>query len=137
MISSNTTVETRTSQNSAYFGNGAFNFVRNEVERNLYKNMHNAITATESWNWLRNYTPEDGFSMSTHPQLTKIQNKMLEDPISGHHSGCSYACMMRNMEYIAKNGYETFKTLYSKPEEARTPLYPPAPPSHEQREESG
>ena len=97
--------------NTEYYGNGEFEFISEQSERELYKNMHNAITQTELWDWMRSYTPpaNTGFMFSTAPEFEMIHNKMREDPISNRHSGCSYGCMMRVMESIAKKGYEAFK----------------------------
>ena len=66
----------------------------------------NAITQCGLWDWLRDYTPEDGkgFMFSQHPNLEKITNAMKYG-----HSGSSYAWVMRNMEYIAKHGWTLFE----------------------------
>jgi len=95
--------------NRNYYGNGQFEFIRDLGDRALYINMHAAITQTELWDWMRTYEPPEGFMNSEAPEVNRINTKMREDPISGNHSGASYGCMMRNMEFIAKNGYEAFK----------------------------
>lgn len=66
-----------------------------------------AITQCELWGWLRDYTPEDGkgFMFSEHPNLTRINNAMKY----GGHSGSSYGWTMRQMEYIAKHGWDLFE----------------------------
>ena len=99
--------------NLEYYGNGDFEFIHEQHERDLYKNMHNAITQTELWDWMRKYTPPSntGFMFATAPEFELIRNKMFEDPISQNHSGSSYGCMMRSMEIIAKNGYDYFAGL--------------------------
>jgi hypothetical protein len=83
--------------------------------------------------------------LSSVPEIKRIDKKMREDPISGNHSGSSYGCMMRNMHFIAKNGYEAFKNEYIKQNtpkriqrtveptqeettQAQEILYPPEPP---------
>jgi hypothetical protein len=56
---------------------------------------------------------EKGFAFSMEPVLDIINKKMSENQyIYESHSGCSYACTMRSMEYIAKNGYEAFREAY-------------------------
>jgi len=102
--------------NTTYFGNGQFEFVTNSCNRALYKNMHHAISQTELWEWMQCFEPEEGkgFMFSSAPELDRIQAKMAEDPVSGNHSGSSYGSMMRSMQYIAKNGYDKFKTEYTK-----------------------
>lgn len=100
--------------NANYYGNGEFEFVQDSGHRALYKNMHGSITSTELWDWMRDFVPEEdkGFMFSKAPELDRISNKMREDPVSGNHSGASYSCIMRSMEYIAKNGYDEFKADY-------------------------
>lgn len=68
-----------------------------------------AITQCNLWEWLKEYTPEEGkgFAFCAHPNLIKINEVMEQYP---QHSGCSYAWTMRQMEYIAKNGWENYYT---------------------------
>ena len=101
--------------NNDYFGNGEFEFT-NEWSRPYFKSAHQAISRCELWNWLKNYEPDDdkGFMFTTGvPQLERLRNELAKDPVNDGHSGSSYAVTMRNMEYIAKNGYEAFKTRFN------------------------
>jgi hypothetical protein len=94
-----------------YFGNGEFEFIESRAEREYYQNMHKAITHTEMWHWLRNYTPPAscGFMMHTTPEMKRINDEASKEYVFGGHSGSSHAFTMRAMEAIAKNGYEAFK----------------------------
>jgi len=94
-----------------YFGNGEFEFIQSRSEREYYQNMHKAITRTELWGWLRNYTPPAncGFMMSTTPEMRRINDEASKEYVFGGHSGSSHAFTMRAMQAIAKNGYEAFK----------------------------
>jgi hypothetical protein len=94
-----------------YFGNGEFEFIQSRSEREYYQNMHKAITRTEMWHWLRNYTPpsNSGFMMRTTPEMNRINDEASKENVFGGHSGSSHAFTMRAMEAIAKNGYEAFK----------------------------
>jgi hypothetical protein len=94
-----------------YFGNGEFEFIESRAEREYYQNMHKAITRTELWGWLRNYTPPAncGFMMSTTPEMRRINDEASKEYVFGGHSGSSHAFTMRAMQAIAKNGYEAFK----------------------------
>jgi len=100
---------------TAYYGNGEFEFIIDTGNRALYRNMHNAVTQTELWDWLRDFEPEEGkgFMFSDTLEINRINNKMREDPISDNHSGASYGCMMRTMQYIAKNGYDKYRIEYT------------------------
>jgi hypothetical protein len=95
------------------YGNGQFEFIRDSSDQALYKNMHDAISQTELWDWMSTYSPPEGFMNSDAPEVTRINAKMFEDTISQNHSGASYGCMMRAMEFIAKNGYQAFKAKMS------------------------
>jgi hypothetical protein len=97
------------SETMNYFGDGKFCFI-DEYLRPYLENAHWAITQCELWDWLRRYSPPDGkgFMFSTTPELERINKKMFEQDIAGGHSGSSYGCTMRAMEYIAKNGYEKY-----------------------------
>lgn len=78
-----------------------------EHEAMMLKDADAAITQCDLWNWLRDYTPEDGkgFMFSEHSNLTRINDAM---KYSGH-SGTSYGWTMRQMEYIAKHGWTLFE----------------------------
>lgn len=95
-----------------YFGDGEFNFdFVSSYSQLYYKSAHKAITNCEMWNWLRNYQVDEnrGFMFTQGvPELTRISEEMAKDSVNDGHSGASYGCTMRSMEYIAKNGYDDF-----------------------------
>jgi hypothetical protein len=93
------------------YGNGEFDFIKDNNYRDFLKSAHKAISICELWNWIRNYEllPNTGFMWSKTPELDRLNQQMWKDPINGYHSGGSYGAIMRDMEYIAKNGYEKFK----------------------------
>ncbi len=96
-----------------YFGDGEFEFV-DEFSRSYFQSAHKAISRCELWNWLRNFEPEKekGFMFTRDvPELDRIRQELAKDPVNSGHSGSSYAITMRNMEYIAKNGYVAFKEM--------------------------
>jgi len=94
-----------------YYGNGAFEFVEDNIIKDFLKSAHKAISLCELWDWLRIYEPPSnkGFMWSEIPELNKINYQLSKDSVNKLHSGSSYASIMRQMEYIAKNGYEKFK----------------------------
>ena len=99
-----------TMMNTEYFGNGDFEFVTSIDERMKYQNMHSVISNCELWQWLRDVNPseETGFMWCEKSQeLTKIITKVHENSIGSSHSGASFFCLLREMEDIAKNGYNT------------------------------
>ncbi len=70
---------------------------------------YKAVTLAKAWDWLKQDTTPgpDGFMFCTHPMMNKI-NKHIK--YSGH-SGSSYAVVMRDMEFIAKNGWDEYAKL--------------------------
>lgn len=69
----------------------------------MLKNMYDAITRLNLWDWLQNFTPDEGkgFMFSFTPE---IQSITVETDAMGH-SGASFALCMRHMEKIAKSGW--------------------------------
>lgn len=98
-----------------YYGNGDFDFVSNESLKEFLKSAHRAISLCELWDWMRIYEPppNTGFMWRKTPELDRINQQMWKDPVNDYHSGSSYGFIMREMEYIAKNGYENYKNTYS------------------------
>ena len=117
LLNTNTNTNTNTNNmDSEYFGDGEFEFV-SEWSRPYLKSAHKAVTRCELWDWLRKYEPEKdkGFMFTRDVlELDRLNKELMKDPVNGGHSGSSYACVMRNMEFIAKNGYEEFKAGYNK-----------------------
>ena len=57
----------------------------------------NAIKLAECEEWVKNFDdPNTGFMFCNSPNIEKINNKLNY----GGHSGCSYACTMRNCQYF-------------------------------------
>ena len=115
-------INNNNSETNDYFGidecagNAGFEFADN-WSRTYFKSAHQAISRCELWNFLRNFEPEDGKGfMFTRdvPELDRLNEEMSKDPVNGGHSGASYGCTMRNMEFIAKHGYQAFKESYNK-----------------------
>ena len=81
-------------------------------ERIMYKTAYDAITKLELWNYIKDFQ-EESFMLSNSPNITRIYNKIEELGYYGH-SGASFGCIMRSMEYIAKYGLDTFIQEYTK-----------------------
>jgi len=74
------------------------------------------ITRLELWDWFNEeHPPEDtGYSFWGHPNIDKISANLRDDDgnLDNPHSGCSFACAMRNMQAIAKIGFPDWKFKY-------------------------
>ena len=76
------------------------------------KRMAHTITRLELWEWFRTESPpiDKGYSWWNHENVNKISNGLPHNP----HSGASFACAMRNMQCIAKDGFPAWKAQYIK-----------------------
>lgn len=85
-----------------------FEFIYSAYESTLLKDAYDAITACNLWDWMRSYTPDEGsgFTFSNHPNLDRIHKKM---KLYDMHSGGSYGWTMRQMESIAKRGWDEYR----------------------------
>jgi hypothetical protein len=63
-----------------------------------------AITTAEAWDYIRTFSGES-FIFSNSTQLSQIKAHMKK---LDQHSGSSYGVVMRHMEMIAKDGWESY-----------------------------
>ena len=85
---------------------GKFKYIKDKYERIMLSNAWQAITMTETWNFVKQ--PTESFMMSNDKRIWIITAKMEELGYNGH-SGCSFGWTMRQMQYIARNGEENYK----------------------------
>lgn len=90
-----------------FLGNGQFEYVKDKWTREMLINAWQAINQTELWDFVKEDI--DSFMFSHDPRVTIIGNKMEELGYRGH-SGASFGCTMRNIQYLAEHGEEKFKT---------------------------
>jgi len=89
-------------------GNGQFEFI-NENERIMYTTAHAAISQLELWDFMKK--DAETYMFSGDNRVTTIYAKIEELGYDGH-SGASFGCTMRDMQYIAQNGYDKFREEY-------------------------
>jgi nanoRNase/pAp phosphatase (c-di-AMP/oligoRNAs hydrolase) len=99
--------ETTNSSTITIANPGEFAYVKDQWTREMLLNAWQAITITELWDFVKEDI--DSFMFSHDPRVTRIYNKMEELGYGGH-SGASFGCTMRNMQYLAEHGEEKFKT---------------------------
>ena len=93
-------------------GDGSYQFVSADF-RTMYTTAHAAITQLELWNFIKKDPGEGGFMFSNAEEVKLISAKIEQLGYHGH-SGASFGCTMRSMQYVAKHGYEKFKEEYVK-----------------------
>ena len=66
-----------------YYGDGEFEFVKDNSTKEFLKSAHRAISLCELWNWMRIYEPhaDKGFMWSKTPELDRLNQQMWKDPI--------------------------------------------------------
>jgi hypothetical protein len=92
----------------ASVGNGQFEFI-DSSSRIMYTTAHFAISKLELWDYMKMDT--DSYMFSDDQEVHRIMSKIQQLGYDGH-SGTSFGCTMRAMQYIAKNGYDKFREYY-------------------------
>jgi len=93
-------------------GDGSYDFV-SANSRTMYTTAHAAITQLELWDFIKKDPGQGGFMFCNAEEINLIASKIEQLGYNGH-SGASFGCTMRAMQYIAKHGYETFKEEYTR-----------------------
>ncbi len=94
----------------SYICTDNFECVKDNHDRMYYRSAYNSIMQLELWTWIqRNNEP---FIMNRSLEMTLLKEHMWQDDINSYHSGASYALVMRQMELIAKEGYEKFRQMH-------------------------
>ena len=90
-------------------GDGKFEYITDIFEREMLVNAWQAITLTNNWDFVAQDI--NSFMWSQDSRIDDISRKMEELGYDGH-SGASFGCTMRNMQYLVQNGEEKFKELF-------------------------
>ena len=90
---------------------GDFGFIKDESDREMYTHDFNLINDTYgAWKALYNHDSSKSFMLETNGGIWDyIKSKMW-----GGHSGASASLCLRNMEFIAKQGWDDFVFLMRK-----------------------
>lgn len=89
-------------------GNGQFEFIDNDYHI-MYTTAHAAISQLELWDYMKKDT--ESYMFSDDQEVNRIYAKIEQLGYNGH-SGASFGCIMRAMQYIALNGYDKYKEYY-------------------------
>ena len=93
------------------FVKGQFDYIKGTGNKQMLQTAYQAINILELWNFMKQEPCEGGFMWSYSDKVKKIYNKIEELGYTGH-SGCSFGCVMRDMQSIAKHGEKQFRTNY-------------------------
>jgi len=88
-----------------------FNFVSNNMERIVLIDAYEAVNDMNLWDYLKENTFES-FTYYKGPYKQLHEELLEKADKSNFHSGASYGITMRNMERIAKEGFDVWKKEY-------------------------
>lgn len=85
---------------------GDFSWMKYTSDSKMLKNMYEAISYLDLWNWLKHYEPDPnkGYMFSWCPEIHAITVQTESD----EHSGSSFAYCMKHMGMIAKQGWDEY-----------------------------
>ena len=87
---------------------GEFNYIKNNNYKIMLLTAWKAITELELWDFLK--LNIESFVFSTDPRIIFIYDYIQTLGYDGH-SGASFGNIMREMQFIAKNGEEEFRNI--------------------------
>ena len=83
-----------------------FSFITDSYEKLMLDTAYQAITSLELWEYMSQ--PNEGYMLSSDKELGLIMNEIVKLGYDGH-SGGSFGCTMRDMQYIATHGLLKYK----------------------------
>jgi len=89
---------------------GNFDYIKNKGEKEMFETAYQAISILNLWDFVR-YPDITSFMWSSNYKIDVIFHK-IEELGYRHHSGSSFALVMRDMQYIAEYGEEAFREKY-------------------------
>jgi hypothetical protein len=93
------------------FVKGQFVYIKSNSEKRMLQTAYQAINILELWDFMKENPGPNGFTFSHDDRVRKIYNKIEELGYHGH-SGCSFGCVLRDMQIIAKDGEKEFRKIY-------------------------
>ena len=91
---------------------GDFTFVENSMWRRALENAYKQTTELDMWDFFKHANPPEdrGYMFWNESKLDKLRDVLDSDG----HSGASMALCMRNIECIAKHGWEAYVDNYTR-----------------------
>jgi hypothetical protein len=89
---------------------GDFSFISDENEKKILTNMYRAVEAEGVWDFLK-AGPSGGSFMFSKEAIERLSgvSKAVEDD---GHSGASFACSLREIQFIARHGWDAYVNMY-------------------------
>jgi hypothetical protein len=91
---------------------GKFDFISDIHTRTMISNGYSAVSQLELWEWMRNFSTNERFMRTKHPNAYRIIEKMSALPDNPIHSGASFSQTMLHLEFIAKHGIQKYRETF-------------------------
>ena len=88
-----------------------FYFITDSHENVMLETAYNAITSLELWDYMKKST--NSYMLCSDKELELIISEIQKLGYDGH-SGSSFGCTMRDMQYIAQHGLPQYIELRTK-----------------------
>ena len=86
-----------------------FEYIKDKYMREMMINGFQAISRLELWEFMKQDPGEGGYMFCQDPEIGLIMNMMDRCEYPCGHSGASFGCIMRELQYIARYGQEAYK----------------------------
>jgi hypothetical protein len=93
------------------FVKGQFDYIKSNSEKRMLQTAYQAINILELWPYMKEDPGPNGFAFCGDDRVYKIYNKIEEIGYQGH-SGSSFGCVLRDMQFIARSGEKEFRKTY-------------------------
>ena len=107
-------------------------FITSLHEKTMIDSAIQAVSNLELWSWLKDVNT-DSFMFSNDPNVMRIYNE-IERIGYNSHSGASFGCTMRNIEFIAKHSFDEYRLRHLRVNVENISL--PLPPTRNQSRNS-
>ena len=90
---------------------GDFHYIKSSSTREMFSTAYQAITQLELWPYMKEDPGPNGFAFCGDDRVKKIYAK-IEDLGYYGHSGSSFGCVLRDMQFIARSGEKELREKY-------------------------
>ena len=87
-----------------------FGFISSSLDKRMIETAYKVIAREEGWDIIRNFTGSS-FMFANDDRIVDLMTKV-NNEYGGGHSGASIGYTMRNIQYIANHGFESYRRNY-------------------------
>ena len=86
-----------------------FGFIKHPTDRFVLEEAYRVVTFLELWEFFRTYVPDPntGFMFDCHENVRRVSTLLKTG-----HTGATFAFTMRQIQMVAKLGFESYKAEY-------------------------